>query len=99
LVFHLIGHEWGGILAWLLAAHHPDRVRSLSLPSTAHIDAFLNAVASDPDQNARSQYIQLFKMTGQVAEAMFLKIMARACGECFKARFPKNKFRQRCKTF
>lgn len=71
--FHLVGHDWGGFLAWQLAAHNSDRVRSLSILSTAHIDAFLNAVASDPDQKARSQYIQLFKMPGQVAEAMFLK--------------------------
>jgi len=71
--FHLIGHDWGGFIAWQLAAHHPNRVHSLSILSTAHIDAFLDAVASDPDQKARSQYIQLFKMPGQVAEAMFLK--------------------------
>jgi pimeloyl-ACP methyl ester carboxylesterase len=71
--FHLIGHDWGGFIAWQLAAIYPDRIRSLSVLSTAHIDAFLNAVASDPDQKTRSQYIQLFKMPGQVAEAMFLK--------------------------
>lgn len=71
--YHLIGHDWGGFIAWQLAAHHPDRVLSLSILSTAHVDAFLNAVASDPDQKARSQYIQLFKMPGQVAEAMFLR--------------------------
>lgn len=71
--FHLIGHDWGGFLAWRLAAKHPDRVRSLSVLSTAHIDAFLDAVASDPDQKARSLYIQLFKMPGQAAEAMFLQ--------------------------
>jgi pimeloyl-ACP methyl ester carboxylesterase len=71
--FHVIGHDWGGFLAWLLAAQYADRVRSLSVLSTPHIDAFLNAVASDPDQQAKSQYIQLFRMPGKVAEAMFLK--------------------------
>jgi pimeloyl-ACP methyl ester carboxylesterase len=71
--FHLIGHDWGGFIAWQLAAYYPDRIRSLNVLSTAHIDAFLDAVAFDPDQKARSRYIQLFKMPGQVAEAMLLK--------------------------
>jgi pimeloyl-ACP methyl ester carboxylesterase len=71
--FHLIGHDWGGLLAWALAAKHPDCLQSLAVLSTAHPDAFLEAVACDPDQKARSQYIQLFKMPGHVAEAMFLK--------------------------
>jgi pimeloyl-ACP methyl ester carboxylesterase len=71
--FHLIGHDWGGFLGWKLAAEQPGRIRSLSVLSTAHIDAFLDAVASDPDQKARSQYIDLFKMPGNIAEAMFLK--------------------------
>ncbi|HTU49492.1 MAG TPA: alpha/beta hydrolase [Acidobacteriaceae bacterium] len=70
--FHLIGHDWGGFLAWKLAAEHPDRVRTLSILSTPHVDAFLEAVKGDPDQKARSQYIEFFKMPGQVAESFFL---------------------------
>lgn len=71
--FHLIGHDWGGFLAWALAAKHPDRVQSLTVLSTPHVNAFLEAVACDPDQKARSQYIQWFKMPGNVTEAVFLK--------------------------
>ena len=26
---HVIGHDWGAQIGWLLAAHHPDRVRTL----------------------------------------------------------------------
>jgi pimeloyl-ACP methyl ester carboxylesterase len=32
----LVGHDWGGMLAWLLAARHPDRLRTLSVVSTPH---------------------------------------------------------------
>jgi pimeloyl-ACP methyl ester carboxylesterase len=71
--FHLIGHDWGGFIAWWLASHNTNRTRSLSVLSTAHIDAFLNAVASDPDQKARSQYIEFFKMPDHVAEKIFLE--------------------------
>ena len=34
--FDLVGHDWGGMLAWLAASQRPDRVRSLSVVSTPH---------------------------------------------------------------
>jgi pimeloyl-ACP methyl ester carboxylesterase len=34
--FDLVGHDWGGMLAWLAASQRPDRVRSLSVISTPH---------------------------------------------------------------
>jgi pimeloyl-ACP methyl ester carboxylesterase len=33
---HVVGHDWGGALAWHLGAHHPERVRSLTVLSTPH---------------------------------------------------------------
>ncbi len=30
---HLVGHDWGGQVAWLTAAHHPDRVATLCVLS------------------------------------------------------------------
>jgi pimeloyl-ACP methyl ester carboxylesterase len=71
--FHLVGHDWGGFLAWALAAENPDRVQSLIVLSTPHVNAFLEAVANDPDQKTRSQYIHWFKMPGKGAEEVFLK--------------------------
>lgn len=32
----VVGHDWGGSVAWVLAAGHPDRVRTLSVLSTPH---------------------------------------------------------------
>jgi pimeloyl-ACP methyl ester carboxylesterase len=34
--FDLVGHDWGGMLAWLVASQRPDRVRSLTVVSTPH---------------------------------------------------------------
>ena len=34
--FDLVGHDWGGMVSWVAAARHPDRVRSLSVVSTPH---------------------------------------------------------------
>src|SRR3954467_7630213 len=33
---HVVGHDWGGAVAWAMAAWHPDRVRMLTALSTPH---------------------------------------------------------------
>lgn len=43
--FDLIGHDWGGMVAWVLAANHPQRVRSLTVLSTPHPEAMRLAMA------------------------------------------------------
>ena len=70
--FHLVGHDWGGFLAWKLAAEHPERVGSLCVLSTPHVDAFLEAARSDVEQQDKSKYIQFFKMPGGIAESVLL---------------------------
>jgi len=63
--FHLVGHDWGGAVAWVLAASHPDRVRSLTVLSTPHPAAFAAALANpNGDQAARSSYFGAFRAAG-----------------------------------
>lgn len=75
--FHLVGHDWGGFLAWKLAAEHPERVGSLCVLSTPHVDAFLEAAGSDVEQQEKSRYIQFFKMPDGIAESALLSDRAR----------------------
>jgi pimeloyl-ACP methyl ester carboxylesterase len=58
--FHLVGHDWGGQLAWIIAAQHPQRVRSLSVLSRPHPAAFARAMAGDPEQASRSRHHRSF---------------------------------------
>ena len=60
--FHLIGHDWGSAIGWVLLHLHPDRVRSWTAMSVPHMDAFASAIADDPDQRKRSQYMGFFMM-------------------------------------
>ena len=59
--FHVVGHDWGGQLAWIIAALYPERVHSLSVASRPHPSAFVRAMAQDPDQPGRSTHHRRFQ--------------------------------------
>lgn len=61
---HLVGHDWGASVAWHVAAHHPERVRSLTALSVPHLAAFGWAVAHDPEQQLLSGYLTDFRRPG-----------------------------------
>ena len=59
--FHLVGHDWGGQVAWRVAAAHPARIASLAILSRPHPAAFLRALeAPDGDQAHRSRHHKAF---------------------------------------
>jgi len=58
--FHLVGHDWGGQLAWWIAAHHPERVRTLTVLSRPHPAAFAAAFQRDAAQSERSKHHRAF---------------------------------------
>lgn len=51
-VVDLVGHDWGGMLAWVVAARHPERVRSLTVVSTPHPEALRAVVAAGDAEQA-----------------------------------------------
>ncbi len=58
----VVGHDWGGMVAWHLGASHPAAVRSLTAVSTPHPAALAAVVASgDKDQVRRLGYIETFR--------------------------------------
>ncbi len=60
---HVVGHDWGGGVAWALAWTHPDRVVSLTVLSTPH-PAALTAATLRSAQLLRSAYMGLFQLPG-----------------------------------
>ena len=65
--FHLVGHDFGGMVAWMVAGHHPERVRTLTVASTPHPAAFRSTYqqAGASDQNERSSYMRSFREAGR----------------------------------
>lgn len=69
--FHLVGHDWGAAVAWVVAANAAERVTSLTAVSVPHLAAWSAALRDDPDQRERGAYIQLMRQEG-VAEEVLL---------------------------
>jgi pimeloyl-ACP methyl ester carboxylesterase len=63
--FHLVGHDWGGFVAWYAAARDATsaapRLRSLTVVSTPHPVPFRAAMHSGGDQRERSSYMDWFR--------------------------------------
>ena len=58
--FTVVGHDWGGFVAWRLAANHPDRITSLVAVSTPHPQALARALRQ-LRQRLRSLYMIVFR--------------------------------------
>ena len=56
--FHLVGHDWGGMVAWHFAANHPERLLTNTVVSTPHPIAHAKQVQADPDQYERMDYMR-----------------------------------------
>jgi pimeloyl-ACP methyl ester carboxylesterase len=64
--FDLVGHDVGGMVSWLVASQHAERVRSLTVVSTPHPDALREAVENgDPVQVAQERNVALFRRPGR----------------------------------
>jgi pimeloyl-ACP methyl ester carboxylesterase len=61
--FTLVGHDWGGAVAWMAALTRPDRVARLVIVNAPHPYLFQRALFDDPEQRAASQYITRFRDT------------------------------------
>jgi pimeloyl-ACP methyl ester carboxylesterase len=58
---HLVGHDWGAVVGWALAAQRPELLRSWTAVSVPHPMAFLRAGLTST-QGLRSWYIGFFQL-------------------------------------
>jgi pimeloyl-ACP methyl ester carboxylesterase len=57
---HLVGHDWGALVAWAFASRHPERLLTLTAISVPHPRAF--AWAMPRGQLLKSWYMALFQL-------------------------------------
>jgi pimeloyl-ACP methyl ester carboxylesterase len=72
---HVVGHDWGGFLAWRLASVAPHRLRSVTVLSTPHPRALTRSLLSSR-QAVRSLYMGFFQLPG-LPEALLRPRLAR----------------------
>jgi pimeloyl-ACP methyl ester carboxylesterase len=58
---HVVGHDWGAHVGWMLAGLHPDRVRTLTAVSVPHPRALRLALRVRRSQRARFAYMGVFR--------------------------------------
>jgi len=68
--YHLVGHDWGGQLAWLHAAQQPELLDSLTVLSRPHPAAFAAAMRADPAQAQRSRHHRAFQDANAAQELL-----------------------------
>jgi pimeloyl-ACP methyl ester carboxylesterase len=57
----LVGHDWGGMVAWTLAMNRPEMVERLVILNLPHPRGLLRELANNPDQQKASQYARNFQ--------------------------------------
>jgi pimeloyl-ACP methyl ester carboxylesterase len=82
--FHLVGHDWGGSVGWVIAAFMPQRLLSFTAISSPHLDAFAKT-RMDPSscQAAASSYMAEF--IAPTAEATLLDAGAAGLRRVYEA--------------
>ena len=60
--FHLVGHDWGSAVGWVVTATNKDRILTWTALSVPHLDAFGDAIVNDETQENKSSYIDFFRM-------------------------------------
>ena len=59
---HVVGHDWGAMVAWHLAATRPGRIGRLGILNVPHPRVFRRALRTRPRQLLRSAYALFFQL-------------------------------------
>ncbi|HIF24442.1 MAG TPA: alpha/beta hydrolase [Gemmatimonadetes bacterium] len=60
----VVGHDWGGMIAWNVAMSRPDVVERLIVLNLPHPKGLTRELANNPDQERNSQYARNFQAEG-----------------------------------
>ena len=60
--FRLVGHDWGGLVAWWAASLHPERIERLAILNAPHPGILRSYARLHPGQWLRSWYVGFFQL-------------------------------------
>jgi pimeloyl-ACP methyl ester carboxylesterase len=59
--FTLVAHDWGGVVAWVFAALHPEMLDKLVIVNAPHPTVFAKMLRENAGQQQASQYMLMFR--------------------------------------
>ena len=59
---HVVGHDWGGVVGWWIAANDPERVTRLAIMNVPHPHVMRKLLSTSARQLARSWYVFAFQL-------------------------------------
>jgi epoxide hydrolase 4 len=59
--FTLVAHDWGGVVAWVFAAQHPELLDKLVIVNAPHPTVFARELRENAAQQQASQYMLMFR--------------------------------------
>jgi epoxide hydrolase 4 len=60
----VVGHDWGGMVAWRFAMTHPEMTQRLIILNLPHPNGLLRELANNPEQQKNSAYARFFQTPG-----------------------------------
>jgi pimeloyl-ACP methyl ester carboxylesterase len=60
----IVGHDWGGAVAWFFAMYHPEMTERLIILNLPHPRCLLRELRTNPQQQANSGYARVFQQEG-----------------------------------
>jgi pimeloyl-ACP methyl ester carboxylesterase len=57
----IVGHDWGGMIAWTFAMTHPDKTDRLIVLNLPHPKGLMRELANNPQQQKNSAYARAFQ--------------------------------------
>ena len=92
----IVGHDWGGAIAWQFAMHVPQMTAKLIILNLPHPRGLMRELANNPEQQKNSEYARNFQKEGAhkllTAEALASWVTDPAAREKYVAAFKRSDF-------
>ena len=79
----IVGHDWGGVVAWQFAMNLPQMTENLIILNLPHPNGLLRELRSNPEQNKNSEYARNFQTKSQRSDGLLREADdGREAGRC-----------------
>jgi pimeloyl-ACP methyl ester carboxylesterase len=72
----VVGHDWGGFIAWMFAMSRPEMTERLVICNLPHPRGFARELAHNAEQQKNSQYARNFQQPGAAAKLTAEELVA-----------------------